>query len=179
MDVSPQKQWHCDHCPSIFGRLDHLKRHVMTHTAERSHVCQFCGSVFTRGDVLRRHWKSCKSRIENDKEIPDSQQGGKPKHACDNCASIRKACDGEIPCSECIYRARVCTYQRLRESDRNAAAIPQAETNHHQEVCESQGSDSKISTSDEQGSWDLGLQNFYPSSRETSRIVYSRNRYGT
>ncbi|KAJ5221271.1 uncharacterized protein N7469_010158 [Penicillium citrinum] len=146
MDVSPQKQWHCDQCPSIFGRLDHLKRHSLT---------------------------------QNDKEIPDGHQGGKPKHACDSCANIRKACDGEIPCSECIHRARVCTYQRLGEDDRNAAPNTQAKADHPKEVSGSQKSDSKIRTPDEQGRWDLGLQNFYPSSRETSSIVYSRNRYGT
>ena len=123
--------------------------------------------------------QASKDRIENDKEIPDGHQGGKPKHACDSCANIRKACDGEIPCSECIHRARVCTYQRLGEDDRNAAPNTQAKADHPKEVSGSQKSDSKIRTPDEQGRWDLGLQNFYPSSRETSSIVYSRNRYGT
>jgi hypothetical protein len=27
--------------------------------------------------------------------------------------------------------------------------------------------------------WDLGLQNFYPSSTPIGKLVYSRNRYGT
>lgn len=37
----------------------------------------------------------------------------------------------------------------------------------------------EIDASDSEPTWDLGHQNFYPSSRETGLIVYARNQYGT
>lgn len=42
-------------------------------------------------------------------------QGGKHKRACDSCAGLRMACNGDNSCAECAHRRRLCTYQRLHE----------------------------------------------------------------
>ncbi|KAF3388386.1 hypothetical protein F1880_003738, partial [Penicillium rolfsii] len=134
-------------------------------------------------DVLRRHWKSCKTRLENGIEMPESHRGGKHKRACDSCASIRKACDGENPCAECTHRGRTCTYQRLEE-DRDA---PASNVHHGAEENNSKvdAFESAMEIDHPAGQagppgpvWELGLQNFYPS-REAGKIVYARNKFGT
>ncbi|KAJ5173209.1 hypothetical protein N7492_005802 [Penicillium capsulatum] len=170
--VTDPKVWTCDGCLATFGRIDHLKRHALTHHSEKTHSCHFCGASFGRGDVLRRHWKSCKTRREIGQEIPDSLRGGKHKRACDSCAVIRKACSGETPCSECNHRQRPCTYRRLTEGDDSSN---QQFTNSTSNA-EDNGYDVDIDVPED--GWDLGHQTFYPS-RETSLVVYARNNYGT
>ena len=124
-------------------------------------------------DVLRRHWKSCKTRQESGQDIPDGLRGGKHRRACDSCAMIRKACDGDTPCFECNHRGRTCTYQRLNENEHSGQLggdeDPSTATR-SQNISSDDGAD-------DGRSWDLGHQNFYPA-RELSKIVYARNNYG-
>jgi transcription factor STE12 len=39
-------------CGRLFKRLEHLKRHVRTHTQERPYVCPCCSKAFSRSDNL-------------------------------------------------------------------------------------------------------------------------------
>ena len=39
-------------CGRLFKRLEHLKRHVRTHTQERPYVCPHCNKAFSRSDNL-------------------------------------------------------------------------------------------------------------------------------
>ncbi|EAW14273.1 C2H2 type zinc finger domain protein [Aspergillus clavatus NRRL 1] len=104
----------CDVCSCTFRRSDHLKRHSRIHNPPRPHKCQFCGSTYTRGDVLRRHWTTCAKRRESGQAVPQAEAGGKQKHACDACARLKKACNGQRPCGECESRGKPCSYQRLQ-----------------------------------------------------------------
>lgn len=109
--------------------------------------------------MLRRHWKSCKARVEGGYEIPEPERGGKHKRACDSCASLRKACNGEMPCAECTQRAKQCAYQRLLDDELPLPSTSQAlpETRDVERASSSNDAP-KVSES----SWDLGPATLYP-----------------
>lgn len=53
----PQKSHSCPipMCGRLFKRLEHLKRHVRTHTQERPYFCHLCNKAFSRSDNLAQH----------------------------------------------------------------------------------------------------------------------------
>ncbi|KAI1660311.1 Ste12-like transcription factor [Daldinia decipiens] len=53
----PQKSHSCPipTCGRLFKRLEHLKRHVRTHTQERPYICPYCSKAFSRSDNLAQH----------------------------------------------------------------------------------------------------------------------------
>ncbi|KAI0023232.1 Ste12-like transcription factor [Xylariomycetidae sp. FL0641] len=62
----PQKSHSCPipTCGRLFKRLEHLKRHVRTHTQERPYICPHCSKAFSRSDNLAQH-KRTHDRGEN------------------------------------------------------------------------------------------------------------------
>jgi hypothetical protein len=63
------KMFRCplDTCGRYFKRLEHLKRHVRTHTQERPYVCQRCGKRFSRSDNLTQHMKTHERQDRGDR----------------------------------------------------------------------------------------------------------------
>lgn len=57
MGPYPQKSHSCPipMCGRLFKRLEHLKRHVRTHTQERPYICPLCSKAFSRSDNLAQH----------------------------------------------------------------------------------------------------------------------------
>ncbi|KAK0722424.1 transcription factor steA [Lasiosphaeria miniovina] len=53
----PQKSHSCPipTCGRLFKRLEHLKRHVRTHTQERPYICPHCSKAFSRSDNLAQY----------------------------------------------------------------------------------------------------------------------------
>ncbi|CBY01153.1 hypothetical protein IAQ61_012034 [Plenodomus lingam] len=64
----PQKSHSCPipTCGRLFKRLEHLKRHVRTHTQERPYVCPLCNKAFSRSDNLAQHRRTHETRPDGE-----------------------------------------------------------------------------------------------------------------
>lgn len=64
----PQKSHSCPipTCGRLFKRLEHLKRHVRTHTQERPYVCSLCNKAFSRSDNLAQHKRTHEANKDGD-----------------------------------------------------------------------------------------------------------------
>ena len=53
------RKYLCTTCNKAFKRHEHLRRHLATHTGQKSHVCTYpsCLKRFSRSDELKRHYK--------------------------------------------------------------------------------------------------------------------------
>ncbi|KAL1625852.1 hypothetical protein SLS56_007170 [Neofusicoccum ribis] len=72
----PQKSHSCPipTCGRLFKRLEHLKRHVRTHTQERPYVCPLCNKAFSRSDNLAQHRRTHEPRQEGDPIVNYSEE---------------------------------------------------------------------------------------------------------
>ncbi|KAI4140985.1 MAG: hypothetical protein LQ340_007754 [Diploschistes diacapsis] len=70
----PQKSRSCPipACGRLFKRLEHLKRHVRTHTQERPYICPHCNKAFSRSDNLAQHRRIHEPRADG--EVPNIEE---------------------------------------------------------------------------------------------------------
>ncbi|GAA5931728.1 hypothetical protein JCM3775_000025 [Rhodotorula graminis] len=108
---APARIHTCDQpgCNQSYARIEHLERHVKTHTAPAGYLCKECGKAFARSDVLRRHTK-----IHSREATVTGDGGGLAKRvsqACQSCAAAKVRCNGGQPCERCSKLSRVCDYE--------------------------------------------------------------------
>ena len=67
-------------CGRLFKRLEHLKRHVRTHTQERPYVCSLCNKAFSRSDNLAQHRRTHEANpdgtMPTEEDIDDLDEDG-------------------------------------------------------------------------------------------------------
>ncbi|KRT78247.1 zinc-finger associated domain containing protein [Oryctes borbonicus] len=49
------KTFKCKHCGRAYTRLNHLRRHELSHGKRKMHVCKICNKTLTRFEYLKRH----------------------------------------------------------------------------------------------------------------------------
>ncbi|KAH9204676.1 hypothetical protein DL95DRAFT_376832 [Leptodontidium sp. 2 PMI_412] len=136
-------KYRCAHCPAIFVRMEHRRRHetkrewvsfpcfvssisksapIRIDDGQRLCVCEFCDAQFHRRDILRRHYKTCKLRGAF--PIPTAKKRGRPREACDHCAALKLGCDSGRPCQACQDAKCVCSSERIRETESSNQTVP-------------------------------------------------------
>ncbi|KAL3462039.1 hypothetical protein BJX64DRAFT_288781 [Aspergillus heterothallicus] len=102
----------CGTCSQSFTRIDHLGRHVRSHTQEKPYRCQVCNKRFGRVDLLSRH--SALHSTQKDSPAPKRRRNAgnlapsRASQACEACAVDHLRCDDEKPCRRCLRREIIC-----------------------------------------------------------------------
>lgn len=104
----------CDICDKVFTRLEHLRRHRRSHSAEKPFACGECQKRFARRDILQRH------RASHDfKRLGNASDGiRRYSRACFACASARVKCLRGNVCQRCRSRDLRCEYPSRRSRKR-------------------------------------------------------------
>ncbi|KAF9887952.1 hypothetical protein FE257_009474 [Aspergillus nanangensis] len=121
------KHFCCTICQRGFTRIDHLKRHHLRHSGIKPYSCVFCDESFARCDNLRDHYTDCAKR--GDRQIPETGQRGRRRHACQSCTSMKLRCDGSSPCSSCQKRGLECNNERKNQTKDRESVTSAGSTN--------------------------------------------------
>lgn len=100
----------CPICEKEYGRIDHLQRHLNTHTSHRPFTCVQCGRSYRRRDVLTRHHQNCKPGAGIPRTFREPVKRQSTRRACDRCVKQKKVCSNSTPCQNCTAQRKPCTY---------------------------------------------------------------------
>lgn len=90
-------------CGRVFKRLEHLKRHVRTHTHERPYLCPHCNKSFSRSDNLAQHRRTHERSdgsegpytFEEEEEMDDEVYEGEVEEVINNLEGTELSPDSE------------------------------------------------------------------------------------
>ncbi|KAH8896562.1 hypothetical protein GQ53DRAFT_524697 [Thozetella sp. PMI_491] len=94
----------CPICSRRYERLDHLRRHALSHENSRPHACPYCSRRFNRKDILARHLVS----HDPSEQIGGSSHSGRAIQACKPCVQSKARCNNQRPCRRCVARHISC-----------------------------------------------------------------------
>ncbi|KIR76402.1 transcription factor STE12 [Cryptococcus gattii EJB2] len=78
-------------CGRQFKRLEHLKRHVRTHTQERPYECSRCAKRFSRSDNLTQHHKTHEKQDRGERDRDERMRTEASEGADDDMAAYLEA----------------------------------------------------------------------------------------
>lgn len=92
----PQKSHSCPipTCGRLFKRLEHLKRHVRTHTQEKPYICPHCSKAFSRSDNLAQHKRTHSREDGGEGAFPLSGEEDEEFSGEDHLGSLEEASPG-------------------------------------------------------------------------------------
>ncbi|KAK6698100.1 hypothetical protein SNK03_010881 [Fusarium graminearum] len=113
----------CGSCKKNYKRLDHLARHVRSHTQTKPYKCHVCPKAFTRPDLLKRHVSGHGSQA-GEGSVSDQPRfmPGRVGKACKACSSNHLRCSDEKPCRRCQEKGIECKWNEPMEMDADYAS---------------------------------------------------------
>ncbi|KAB5566638.1 hypothetical protein GE09DRAFT_742958 [Coniochaeta sp. 2T2.1] len=103
------KSSQCHICGKTYSRVDHLERHLRSHSTLKPFSCGVCNRHFARGDVLKRHLTT-----HNHDEQPPTRSSyttrSRVSRACVSCATAKLKCDNGKPCARCRSKKVPCVF---------------------------------------------------------------------
>ncbi|KAF4466336.1 zinc finger protein [Fusarium albosuccineum] len=119
--VTPESgMFQCGSCKKNYKRLDHLARHVRSHTQTKPYKCHVCPKAFTRPDLLKRHVAGHGSQAGDSNESSMGEpryMPGRVTQACKACASNHLRCSEEKPCRRCEEKGLECRWNSSMDLD--------------------------------------------------------------